>query len=86
MKITKRNGNITMYDDEKVVKSILKANGDTKENMTEAAAADIAAVVFARLTAENEIISTKEIRDCVMAVLAENGYVQTANAYEEYKK
>ena len=86
MKITKRNGNITMYDDEKVVKSILKANGDTKENMTEAAEADIAAVVFARLTAENEIISTKEIRDCVMAVLAENGYVQTAKAYEEYKK
>ena len=86
MKITKRNGNITIYDDEKVVKSILKENGDTKENMTEAAAADIAAVVFARLTAENEIISTKEIRDCVMAVLAENGYVQTAKAYEEYKK
>ena len=31
MKITKRNGTITVYDDEKVTKSILNANGAAGE-------------------------------------------------------
>ena len=86
MKITKRNGNITMYDDEKVVRSILKANGDTEETMTEAVAASIADDAFSRLTEENEIITTQEIRECVTSLLIERGYGLTAKAYAEYKK
>ena len=87
MKITKRNGNTTMYDDEKVVRSILKANGDTSgEEISEAVAANIASDVFSRLTEESEVISTKEIRDCVTAVLRERGFEKTAIAYAEYKK
>ena len=54
MKITKKNGNETIYDDEKVINSILKANEETYEkSLSRAVAADIAAVVFSRLTAEN---------------------------------
>ena len=71
MKITKRNGNMTMYDDEKI---------------TRAVAVNIADRVFSRLTKENEIIATKDVRDCVYEILTERGYPKTAKAYAEYKK
>ena len=87
MKITKRNGNVTMYDDEKVVNSILKADKTAGgEGITAAIAASIAGDVFSRLTAENEIITTSEVRNCVFEVLNERGYVKTAKAYSEYQK
>ncbi len=87
MKITKRNGNVTLYDDEKVANSILKANGDTTgEPMSKGVAENIADDVFSRLTEENEIITTKEIRDCVMQILKERGFEETAKAYGEFKK
>ena len=87
MKITKRNGNMTMYDDEKIVNSILKANQDISgEEITRAAAVNIADKVFSRLTKENEIIATKDVRDCVYEILTERGYPKTAKAYAEYKK
>ena len=87
MKITKRNGNLTVYDDEKVVNSILKANkGISGEEITKPAAVSIADEVFSRLTAENEIITTKDVRDSVYAILTERDYPKTAKAYTEYKK
>ena len=87
MKITKRNGNLTMYDDEKVVNSILKANRDVSgEEITRAVAVNIADEVFSRLTAEKEIITTKDVRDCVYAILTERDCPKTAEAYAEYKK
>jgi len=87
MKITKRNGNVVIYDDEKVVNSILKANaGIAMEEISEKAAAALAGDVFARLTAQDAIISTGEVRDCVYALLLEKGYLQTAKQYMEYKK
>ena len=87
MKITKRNGNTTMYDDEKVVNSILKANQDISgEEITRAVAVNIADKVFSRLTKENEIIATKDVRDCVYEILTERKYTKTAKAYAEYKK
>ena len=87
MKITKKNGHQTIYDDEKVINSILKANEGTAEKaLTRAVADDIAATVFSRLTAENEIITTVEIRQCVDLVLRERGYTETAKRYREYKK
>ena len=87
MKITKKNGNETIYDDEKVINSILKANeGTSEKSLTRAVAADIAAVVFSRLTAENEIITTAETRECVDRILQERGFTETAKSYREYKK
>ena len=87
MKITKRNGNITLYDDQKIVTSIMRANAETAEtDMTERIAAYIAGEVFARLTEDHEIITTQEVRDCVSAVLCEKGFAETAKHYIEYKK
>ena len=87
MKITKRNGNITMYDEEKVVKSILKANAESKEpKMPESVAANIAETVFSELTEGNEIITTKEVRTAVQSVLCRKGYPETAKLYADYKK
>ena len=83
MKITKKNGHETLYDDEKVISSILKANAETSgEKLSRTIAAD----VFNRLTAENEIITTAEIRECVDLILRERGYPETAKRYTEYKK
>ena len=87
MKITKRNGNMTMYDDEKIVNSILKANqAISGEEITRAVAVNIADKVFSRLTKENEIIATKDVRDCGYEIRTERGYPKTAKAYAEYKK
>lgn len=85
MKITKKNGNITMYDDQKVVSSILKANAGTSEKIPDKVAAAMADDVFAQLTEGSEIITTKEIRDCVYQILLDRGYTETAKRYIEYK-
>ena len=72
MKITKKNGHEAMYDDEKVISSILKANeGTSEKTLTRTIAASIAADVFSRLTAENTIITTAEVRECVDLILRE---------------
>ena len=87
MKITKKNGNVTIYDDEKVVRSILKANAEVREEqLSEKEAAAIADRVFAKLTAQYEVITTADIRDCVAAVLIEKGLPQTAEHYLNYHK
>ena len=31
MKVTKKNGNIVLFDDDKVIRSMLRANADTEE-------------------------------------------------------
>lgn len=87
MKITKRNGLITVFDDEKIVNSILKASNDAKgEQISKAIAENIAGDVFTRLTAENDIITTADVRTCVCQVLTERGYTGTAKAYSEFRK
>ena len=87
MKITKKNGNTTMYDDEKVVCSILRANAEVpEEECTPVFASRIADAVFCRLTAEYEVISTKEIRECLAAILRERGLPLTAQRYLDYDK
>ena len=85
MKVTKRNGNVVLYDDEKVANSIVWANGRTSgEVLTIKTAVIIADEVFKRLTSENDFITTKEIQDCVYEVLCEKGYPQTAENYINY--
>ena len=86
MKITKRNGTVHLYDDEKVAKSILKANaGVPDEDITPAMASAMANEVFVRVTRQREIISTSDVRDCVFALLKEKGFPGTAKSYWEYK-
>ena len=86
MKITKKNGNITMYDDQKVARSILKANAEVREEkISEKVAAAMADDVFSELTETSEIITTAEIRECVYRLLQDRGYPATAKRYYEYK-
>lgn len=87
MKITKRNGNITVYDDEKLARSILRANAEVPtEELTEAVAARIADQVITRLTMQQEIITTDDIRRCMYDTLLARGLRQTARHYMEYEK
>ncbi len=87
MRITKKNGNVVLFDDEKVTRSILKANaGVALEQLSEPEAAAIADLVFSRLTASNDIITTQDIRTCVNKLLLERGLSETAARYMEYKK
>ena len=87
MKITKRNGNITVYDDEKLARSILRANAEVPtEELTEAVAARIADQVITRLTMQQEIITTDDIRRCMYETLIGRGLRQTARHYMEYEK
>ena len=87
MKVTKRNGNVVIYDDEKLVTSILKANADAVgEELDRRTAMLIADEVFSRLTKAREIISTGDVRVCVEELLREKGYPETARCYQAYKK
>lgn len=87
MKITKRNGNINIFDDDKVATSILKANAEVPlEELTKAEAYNIAEEVLNRLTAEEDIISTADIRTCVYQILLERNLPVTAQHYMEYIK
>ena len=87
MKITKRNGNISIYDDDKVAAGILKANAEVPlEELTKAEAYNIAEEVLNRLTAEEDIISTADIRACVYTILLERNLPVTAQHYMEYIK
>ena len=59
MKITKKNGNLSVYDDEKVTRSILRANSEVpEETITEAEAAAIADEVTA---AERECSGVEDL-------------------------
>lgn len=86
MKITKRNGNLVIYDDEKLVGSILRANGETTEDISPRAAANLSDVVIGRLAKEHDIITTEMIRRGVYDALCERGLWMTAKRYREYSK
>ena len=87
MQVTKKNGKVVVFDDEKVVASILKANAEVpSEAMTRKTAQRYASKVFDRLTDRSEIITTAEVRDCVAEVLREKGRPQTAQHYLAYRK
>lgn len=87
MKITKKNGTVSVFDDEKIISSILRANAEVPEEaLPQAEAAAIADEVFARLTDESEIIATVDVRACVETVLRERGLAETARHYMEYRK
>ena len=86
MKVTKRNGNVVLFDDEKIVKAILKASAEVREEeVSNNIARSVADEVFTKLTAGGDIISTAEVRDCVYEILIERGYPVTAQHYMDYK-
>ena len=86
MKITKRRGSIVLYDDEKLINSMLKANAGTAEELTPRAAAYLSDVVIGRLAKAHDIITTEQIREGVYEALRENGLVMTAERYKKYIK
>lgn len=87
MKITKKNGNTTLYDDDKIANSILKAAKEVpEETITTNAVYSIVDEVFSRLTADNEIITTADVKERTYSVLREKGYPLTAKRYLEYQK
>ena len=87
MIITKRNGTIHVFDEEKIAKSILHANAEVSlETITPAIATSLAEEVFARATKEHEVITTADVRDYVFDLLNEKGFPGTAVCYMEYKK
>ena len=75
MKVTKRNGNMVIYDDQKNIKSILKANAEVAcETISEKEAAAIVGQIFSKLAETSTIITTDEIRVCTEKTLREKGY------------
>ena len=87
MKITKRNGFVVLFDDEKIVSSILKANAEVAcETISEKEATAIVGQIFSKLAETSTIITTDEIRVCTEKTLREKGYPMTAKAYMDYKK
>lgn len=86
MKVTKRGGRIVFYDDEKLVRSILLANDGTGEALTEKAAQYMADVVLGRLVKEHDIVTTQLIREGVIELLRERGFLLTAARYKDYCK
>lgn len=86
MKITKRSGTIVLYDDEKLVGSILRANAETDEELSERSAAYLADAVLGRLAKRHDIITTQHIREGVHTALIERGLPMTAKRYIEYGK
>ena len=86
MKIAKRNGNLVLYDDEKVVKSIMNANRETGEALTEKQAEFLADAVLGRLIKNNSFVTTQMIRDGVYEALNERNLWLTAKRYREFKK
>ena len=88
MKVTKRNGNVVIFDDDKIATGILKANAEVPlyEDLSKQAAYNLAGEVFEKLTAENDIISTAEVRACVHQLLLDRNLPVTAQHYMEYIK
>lgn len=87
MKVTKKNGNIVLFDDDKVIRSMLRANADTEEEtLSESAAAYIAGEVFARLAKERVLLTTQDVRQCVNDMLIQKGLPETAKMYMQYHK
>lgn len=87
MIITKKNGITVLYDDEKIIRSILRANAEVPlERMAEKQAAVIAAEAVKRILAEREILTTAELRGAIYELLCEKGFRQTAEHYMAYRK
>ena len=69
MKITKRNGNLTAYDDEKIITSILRANAEVAEEaLSRNTASYIADDVFELLTENHDFHAGNSIHCLLYSV------------------
>lgn len=85
MYITKKNGRVVVFDNEKIEKSILRANADAGDGAISAAESKLLAEkVFELVTQENEIITTADVTKAVCRLLREKGHEPTAGAYLSY--
>jgi len=85
MYITKKDGRIVIFDNEKITNSILRANaGNDHEKLSPKRAAVLAEKVFELVVSENEVISTADVNRAVLRVLRENELPSTAESYESY--
>ena len=86
-KITKRDGRIVSFDENKIAGAILKAlkaverrDGDLAGELTE----DVVRLLNERF--EEKIPSVENIQDIVEEVLIRNGYADVAKAYILYRQ
>ncbi|MBR5093537.1 MAG: hypothetical protein IK095_00445 [Oscillospiraceae bacterium] len=87
MKITKRNGKVVLYDDEKLARSILRANAEVpEEELSPKAALALADEAFDVAVHGRSIVCTEDIRAATFAILREKGYPRTAEHYLDYEK
>ena len=86
MKISKRSGSMVFYDDEKLVRSIMKANEETDEELSVKSAEFLADAVLGRLIKNNTFVTTQMIKDGVYEALRERGLWLTAKQYAEFQK
>ena len=81
MKITKRNGFVVLFDDEKIVSSILEANAEVpEEELSKQAAAFLAGEVIGRLAEREDIITTQDVREGVEKKLSNPAFTEKAPA------
>ena len=87
MKLIKRNGSEVIFDREKIVLAILKANEavDEDERITEGKVRKIAATVEARCEKLERAVSVEEVQDLVENELMRSGAFILARAYITYR-
>ena len=87
MKLIKRNGAEAVFDREKIVSAILKANEavDEDERITEGKVRKIAATVESRCEKLERAVSVEEVQDLVENELMRSGAFILARAYITYR-
>ena len=87
MKLIKRNGSEVIFDREKIVAAVLKANEavDEDERITEGKIRKIAATVEARCEKLERAVSVEEVQDLVENELMRSGAFILARAYITYR-
>ena len=87
MKLIKRNGSEVVFDREKIISAILKANDavDEDERITPGKVKKIAATVEARCEKLERAVSVEEVQDLVENELMRSGAFILARAYITYR-
>ena len=86
--ITKRDGRLMPFDQEKIEKAILRAFAASQSQKGEESARELAAMVVHALESNENISATptvEEVQDTVERILIEKGFVRTAKAYILYR-
>ncbi len=86
MKVIKRDGSEVVFDSDKIVNAIRKANEATEHsNLTEAQIGEIADYISYKCTRMNRTVSVEEIQDMVENQLMATGSFEVARNYVRYR-